>query len=133
VIRTRLPFAAICARQLSICVQSALPLRRFGPAGVHRPLQGRAGAVEVHRQLARLHIKRHKVTVDIHAAQLHLAEQLRALHVAAQAQTGVELPSAFSPRAKIGLIIASEKLLILTLPPRLRRPCGSVTCTCPSS
>ncbi|VGP85042.1 hypothetical protein SB00610_04119 [Klebsiella quasipneumoniae subsp. similipneumoniae] len=45
----------------------------------------------------------------------------------------LSLPSAFSPRAKIGLIIASEKLLILTLPPRLRRPCGSVTCTCPSS
>ena len=59
-------------------------------AGVHRPLQGRARAVEVHRQLARLHIKRHKVAVDIHPAQLHLAEQLRTFHIAAQTQTGVE-------------------------------------------
>ncbi len=53
-------------------------------------MQGRARAVEVHRQLARLHIKRHKVAVDIHPAQLHLAEQLRTFHIAAQTQTGVE-------------------------------------------
>ena len=42
-------------------------------------------------------------------------------------------PAAFSPREKMGFTIARLKLRMLTLPPRLRRPCGSVTCTWPSN
>ncbi|MNI31921.1 hypothetical protein D3C73_858190 [compost metagenome] len=43
------------------------------------------------------------------------------------------MPAAFSPCINAGLIIASEILVMLTLPLILRRTCGSTTCTLPSN
>ena len=58
--------------------------------GAHHALKRRALAVKVHRQLARLHVERHKVAVNIHAVQLHLPEQLRTLRIAGQTQVSAQ-------------------------------------------
>ena len=75
-----------------VAAQIDLPLLRQ-----YRSAQRRAHAVEVHRDLARLHVKRHKVAVNIHAAEAQLAEQLRALRIARQAQVGVHHALGFFP------------------------------------
>ncbi|MND96622.1 hypothetical protein D3C80_889210 [compost metagenome] len=73
-----------------ITAQVDLPL-----LGTHNPSQRRACAVEVHRNLAWLHIKWHKVAVDIHSVQLHLTKQLRALQISRQPQISAEHPRRF--------------------------------------
>ncbi|MNZ98991.1 hypothetical protein D3C78_1182980 [compost metagenome] len=42
-----------------------------------------------------MHIKWHKVAVDIHPVQLHLTKQLRALQISRQPQIGAEHPRCF--------------------------------------
>ena len=63
----------------------------------------RAHTVKVDRKLARLHIKRHKVAVDIHTRNLKLTKQLRALHITTQTQVGTHHPRCFFPTGKDGV------------------------------
>ncbi|MNY21893.1 hypothetical protein D3C86_1554720 [compost metagenome] len=72
-----------------VCVTAQVDLPLLG---THHARERRTHAVEVHRNLARLHIKRHKVAVDIHAVELHLTKQLRALGIATQTQISAEHP-----------------------------------------
>lgn len=97
--------------------------------GPHGPRKRRAHTVKVDRKLARLHIKRHKVAVDIHTRNLQLTKSCGLCTSPPRRKLALTIPAAFSPRVKMGFIIAEVELRILTLPPRLRRPCGSVTCT----
>ena len=56
----------------------------FSLLGPHSTGKRRAHTVKINRKLARLHIKRHKVAVDIHTRNLELTKQLRALHITTQ-------------------------------------------------
>ena len=87
--------AATFGRNTRAPVVDLAPVRvaiqgNFALAGTHHTLKRRAHAVKVHRQLARLHIERHEVSVKFRTVKLHLTKKLRALRIACQPQVGVE-------------------------------------------
>lgn len=65
---------------VGVTVQVNLPLLCSHDTG-----ERRTRTAKVHGELARLHLKRHKITVNIQRAKLQLTKQLRALYIAARA------------------------------------------------
>ncbi len=128
VIRTLLPFAV--TRPASFQSGSSRHHRsgRFHPAGPHGTCKRRAHTVKVDRKL--VGCISNGIKLPSISTPVTWSDQTTADFVHHHPDASWHSPSrGFFPTGKDGVYHRKVEVTVLTLPPRLRRPCGSVTCT----